>query len=196
MDAALDAIFSKLRSTLKRAGWSPREATIQARSSSVTVRLPAHTWVDVEDAVSSIDDAEGALRAGDAQRAWGYANVVVSIARRPLLPDHDAPWIEARRAALRSLLLRGLQCLATASDKVQQPTLAIQYAAEILAIEPFRETAYQQLMRLHAAIGDRAEALQVFERCRRLLRDELGTSPSPQTEAVFLKILQDATPVS
>jgi DNA-binding SARP family transcriptional activator len=32
--------------------------------------------------------------------------------------------------------------------------------------------------------------LRVFARCRKLLRDELGASPSPQTEALFLKILR------
>jgi DNA-binding SARP family transcriptional activator len=46
-------------------------------------------------------------------------------------------------------------------------------------------------MRLHAASGNRAEALRVFARCRELLRDELGASPSPRTEAVFLEILRD-----
>jgi hypothetical protein len=30
----------------------------------------------------------------------------------------------------------------------------------------------------------------VFHRCRELLRDELGASPAPQTEAVFLAILR------
>jgi DNA-binding SARP family transcriptional activator len=45
-------------------------------------------------------------------------------------------------------------------------------------------------MRLHAAMGNRAEALRIFDRCRTLLREELGTSPSPQTEAVFMEILR------
>jgi SARP family transcriptional regulator, regulator of embCAB operon len=45
-------------------------------------------------------------------------------------------------------------------------------------------------MKMHAAAGDRAEALRVFAKCRALLRDELGISSSPQTEAVYLKILR------
>jgi len=57
-------------------------------------------------------------------------------------------------------------------------------------LEPFRETAYQLLMKRHAAAGDRAEALRVYARCREVLRDELGVDPSPQTEAVFLEILR------
>jgi DNA-binding SARP family transcriptional activator len=30
----------------------------------------------------------------------------------------------------------------------------------------------------------------VFGRCRELLREELGVSPSPETEALFLEILR------
>jgi DNA-binding SARP family transcriptional activator len=67
--------------------------------------------------------------------------------------------------------------------------LALQYANDMVALEPFRETGYQQLMRLHAQIGNRGEALRVFGRLRELLRDELGTNPSPQSEAIFLEIL-------
>ena len=42
---------------------------------------------------------------------------------------------------------------------------------------------YRRLMEAHVAAGNRAEALQVYERCRRLLADELGTYPSPETES-------------
>ena len=59
---------------------------------------------------------------------------------------------------------------------------------EILAIEPYRETAYQELMRLHAAMGNRAEALRIFARCCDLLKAELGTAPSPQTLAALRAI--------
>jgi SARP family transcriptional regulator, regulator of embCAB operon len=66
----------------------------------------------------------------------------------------------------------------------------VKHAKEAVAIEPFRETSYQLLMRAHAAVGNRAEALRVYERCRSLLSEELGVSPSPQTEAVYLEILR------
>ena len=190
VDGALSAILSKLRAVLKRVGWSAPEASIDVGSGSIGIRLPPQTWVDIEDAVSAIDEAEGALRAGDWARAWGFANVVISITRRPFIQDHEASWIQAHRTTLRTLLTRGLECLAVVSQLTGEPSLAIQYTTEVLKLEPFREIAYQQLMRLHAAMGNNAEALRVFEQCRRLLREELGASPSPQTEAVFLKILR------
>lgn len=190
VDASLNAILSKLRAAMRRIGCTSADATIEVLGSLVGLRLPAETWVDVEAAVNALDEAEGLLRIGDGAGAWGCANVAVAITRRPFLPDLEAPWIESRRAHYRALLARALHCLAAASEMSGQASLAIQYATEILEIEPFRETAWQQLMRLHAGMGNRAEALRAFARCRELLREELGASPSPQTEAVFLDILR------
>ena len=45
-------------------------------------------------------------------------------------------------------------------------------------------------MEAHVAAGNRAEALRVYERCRRLLADELGTYPSPETESIFRELLE------
>lgn len=68
--------------------------------------------------------------------------------------------------------------------------LAIEYIASVIELEPFRESAYCDLMRLHQSMGNRAEALRVYERCRPLMREELGADPSPQTTSVFLAILR------
>lgn len=190
IEVALSALLSKLRTALKHAGWSSREAGIDVRLGSVELRLPAQTWIDLEAAVSAIDEAEGALRRGHRADAWSLTNVAVSIARRPFLGDEDAPWIEAQRGRMRALWARGLHCLSTVSAANGEPALAIQYAKELIALEPFRETAYQHLMRLHAQMGNGAEALRVFGTCRELLREELGASPSPETEALFLEILR------
>ena len=190
VEGALNALLSKLRNTFKKAGLEPPDTSIETRSGSINLRLPADAWIDLEAAANAVDETEGALRRGDTGTAWGMANIVVTVGRRPFLTDLEAPWIETRRAAQRSLLVRALTCLAEISRVNGESSLALQYMSEVLELEPFRETAYQELMRLHAGSGNRAEALRVFGRCRELLRDELGASPSPQTEAVFLEILR------
>jgi len=190
VEIAMSAILSKIRAAFKKAGLPGNAAGIDVRQGSIELRLPPDAWIDVEAITNSVDEAEGALRAGDRRRAWSLCNVVVSIARRPLLPDEEAPWIESRRRKLRTLLVRGLQCLSAISAAQGEESLALQYANEIVEIDPFRETAYQHLMRLHAHMGNRAEALRVFGCCRELLKEELGASPSPETEALFLEILR------
>jgi streptogramin lyase len=47
-------------------------------------------------------------------------------------------------------------------------------------------------MEAHAAAGNPAESLRVYERCRRFLGEELGAYPSAGTEAVYLEILRTA----
>jgi branched-chain amino acid transport system substrate-binding protein len=45
-------------------------------------------------------------------------------------------------------------------------------------------------MEAQSAAGNDAEALRVYERCRRLLAEELGTYPSPETEAIYRELLE------
>jgi SARP family transcriptional regulator, regulator of embCAB operon len=188
LDVTFSAVLSKLRALLRRGGLV--SVAIELQHGAVEMRLPPAAWIDLEAAANALDEAEGALRSGDAARAWSFANVVVTIARRGFLPDEEAPWIEARRTRLRLSLARALQCLSAVSAERGEQALAIEYADEVIALEPFREAAYRDLMRLHARMGNRAEAVRVFGRCRELLREELGASPSPETEVLFLKILR------
>jgi DNA-binding SARP family transcriptional activator len=188
-DSGLDAILSKLRSMMKAAGLG-NDAGISVSSGTIALQLPPECWIDLEAGANALDEAEGAVRRHDTAAAWSLANIAVIVSRRPFLADVEAPWIEAQRNTLRTMQMRALQCLVTVSAGNGEPLLAIQHAAEMVELEPFRETAYQLLMKMHAAAGDRAEALRVFAKCRELLRDELGVSPSPQTEAVYLEILR------
>ena len=187
IETALSAILSKLRAALKKAAPA---AAVEVRSGMIELRLPSDVWIDLEHATNAIDQAEGALRGGDSRGAWSHAVALVTIARRPFLPGEEASWIEARRTRLRSLLVRGLHILSQITASNGEHALAVQYATEIVELEPFQETGYRLLMRMHAHMGNRGEALRVFAKCRELFRDELGAEPSQETERVFLEILR------
>jgi DNA-binding SARP family transcriptional activator len=187
IETALSAIFSKLRGALKKAAPT---SIIDVRSGTIQMRLPSDVWIDLEHAANAIDEAEGALRSSDARGAWSHAVALVAIARRPFLPGEEAAWIEARRVRLRSLLVRGLHILSKITASNGEHALAVQYATEIIELEPFQETGYRHLMQMHSQMGNRGEALRVFGKCRELFRDELGADPSQETERVFLEILR------
>jgi DNA-binding SARP family transcriptional activator len=187
IETALSAILSKLRGALKKAAPT---AIIDVRSGTIQMRLPLGVWIDLEHAANAIDEAEGALRSNDTRSAWSHAVALVIIARRPFLPGEDAAWIEARRARLRSLLVRGLYILSKITAINGEHALAVQYATEVIELEPFHETGYRHLMQMHSQMGNRGEALRVFGRCRELFRDELGADPSQETERLFLEILR------
>ena len=65
-------------------------------------------------------------------------------------------------------------------------------ARQLVELAPFRESGHALLIRAHAARGNHAEALQCFERVRVLLREELGSTPSPELRALHEQVLAAA----
>jgi DNA-binding SARP family transcriptional activator len=144
----------------------------------------------VEAASEAIDRAEGALRGNEPGEARGWAHVAYQISRRPFLMGEEGPWATVKRSDLRDVLVRAHEWLSELSIWHTEPEYAVRHATQAVNLEPFRETSYQLLMRAYAAVGNRAEALRAYERFRKLLSEELGVSPSVQTEAVYLDILR------
>ena len=187
-EGALSSIISKLRTLLKRLGPAAPEITIA--SGSHQLRAPSAPWIDVEVAESSIDEAEGLLRNDRARRAWGPANVAAAIASRPFLPREEFEWVEKRRRVLQDVHLRSLECLSEIAFKNGEFPLAARIAAEAVEREPFREAGYRRLIRVHQAMGNRAEAVLAYDLCRRRLAEELGVGPSSETHALYLALIE------
>jgi DNA-binding SARP family transcriptional activator len=186
-EIALSALVSKLRALLIEAG-ARRDAIVVA-DGCYHVELPAATWIDTEAAHASVHEAEAALRSRAHAAAYGPAVVAGAILRRPFLPGIEGDWVERRRAALRALLVRVLDVLIEVHAANREPALAVRVAEQAVSLEPFRESGYRRLMRLHDGAGNRAEALRVYRRCRRLLAEELGAAPSPETEAALARVV-------
>jgi non-specific serine/threonine protein kinase len=68
---------------------------------------------------------------------------------------------------------------------------AITYARQLLDIEPWREEAHRELMRLLALSGQRSAALMQYEMCRRVLDEELAVEPAPATVTLYEQIRQN-----
>src|SRR5579859_3468517 len=63
-----------------------------------------------------------------------------------------------------------------------------------LVLSPFHEDAYQRLMRLHFAAGDRAAALRAYDNCRAKLSTDMQTEPTPETIALASRMRAVAPP--
>jgi branched-chain amino acid transport system substrate-binding protein len=186
--------MTKLRALLEECGIDGSQALTSAFG-CYKLSLPAGAWIDVDAAAEALERAEAELAVGDLREATLQASTSAALARRVFLPGEDGPWVEEKRRELRDLLVRSLECLRDASLASGDPTEAVRHAEEVTQLEPFRESGYRRLMECHVAAGNPAEALRVYEQCRRFLADELGAYPSAETEAAYLEILraEDAT---
>jgi SARP family transcriptional regulator, regulator of embCAB operon len=188
-------LASKLRGLLAEAGVDGGKALTSAFG-SYRLNLPDGTWVDTIAAADALRDAEAALAADNLDQAKAIAMEAASLARPSFLPGEDGTWVDGKRRELADILRRALSCLAEASLRSGDAAEAANWAEETIALEPYRETGYRQLMAAHAAAGNRAEALRVYERCRQLLATELGAYPSPETESNYRELLEEPSPES
>jgi SARP family transcriptional regulator, regulator of embCAB operon len=182
----LSAVVSKVRAALDSVDLG---SLLHGALGCYELQLPPNSRVDVEDAVRFVEDAESAWRVGNRDVALPSAATAATLARRPFLPAERGLWIERQRDDLRATLLRALDLLAQGLTGGPYEHDAVRYTKEALALDPYRETSYVQLMRLHMGRGNRAEALRAYEQCRAVLADDLGVSPSSQTEAVYREVL-------
>lgn len=188
-EKALSVLVSKLRALFTDAGVGGG-AALTAAFGCYRLELPEGTWVDVLAAISAAQEAESLLATGRAEEATGRAALAESIARLPFLPGDDGPWVEAKRRELAEVRARALTVLAEAGIRAGTPSEAVRWAEQAVEAEQFRESGYRLLMSAHVAAGNRAEALRVYERCRRLLAAELGAYPSPETESIYRELLE------
>ena len=186
---ALSALGSRLAALLTSGAMKDMGVSLSRGLGHYQVVLSTEAWVDIEAGVSAIDRAEAALRAGEPGGILGPATVAAAIARRSFLSGVNGFWVEAQRGKLERQLLRALDCMSDMGLASGDPGLSIETALEATTIDPFREWSHQLLMRAYAASGNRPKALEAYHGLRELLSRELGTEPSSETEALYLKTL-------
>jgi SARP family transcriptional regulator, regulator of embCAB operon len=185
-DAALSTVMSRLRRAIG--------AEALVGRGEVRLVLPADAWVDVEAAEEAIHRAEAAIAQGRWAPAWAPSLVALFVARRGLLRGEDARWIEPHRRRLDDIHCSALECYTAAALGLGGSELHVgeRTARELIARVPYRESGHRLLMEVLAARGNIAEALRAYEGLRFLLREELGATPSPQIQAVHLRLLKAA----
>jgi SARP family transcriptional regulator, regulator of embCAB operon len=183
-ESALNALLAKLRRVLG--------TETVAGKHDIQLHLAADAWVDVEAAADALHRAESATASRDWARAWGPARVALHIADRRFMSGYEAPWITQARHKLEDTLIRANECVAACSLALGGAEIATaeRAARRLVQLAPYRESGYRMLMQSLAATDNAGEALMVYEQLRKVLREELGASPSAAAQALHLEILQ------
>jgi DNA-binding SARP family transcriptional activator len=67
---------------------------------------------------------------------------------------------------------------------------AVVYYQRSLEADPLAEGIYRHLMICYQKLGRRAEALEVYTRCRKTFRAALSVEPSAETKAIYDGLLR------
>jgi predicted ATPase/DNA-binding SARP family transcriptional activator/DNA-binding CsgD family transcriptional regulator len=164
-------------SALTRSSAAPASSGyLLLRDDQLTLCPDSPLWVDVEAF------EEAAITARHTSREPGAYQAAIDLYAGELLPeDRYEVWVEERRAHLRELYLSLLMELASLLEERGEVEEAIEALGRVVSQEPTHEGAYVGLMRLHALLGKRREALSQYERLSGALIKKFGTEPEAAT---------------
>jgi DNA-binding SARP family transcriptional activator len=161
---------------------------LHIKRSSLAFNQTTSYWLDVEafsQQLTGKPTAEQLRRAVALYRGEFLEGFFINNA-----PDFD-DWLVGQRERLREMALQALAQLVNVSLTQKGYQEGIAYAKQLLRLDPWREEAHRDLMRLLALSDQRSAALEQFEKCRDILAVEFGVEPGLETVRLAEQIKQD-----
>ena len=104
-------------------------------------------------------------------------------------------WALFKRERLQLQALTALARLVDACQAQGKYAEAQEYARRQVELDPWREEAHRQLMIALWLSNERSAALAQYERCRRLIEQELGVEPAQETTTLYERMRAGDGPV-
>ncbi|MDF1615501.1 BTAD domain-containing putative transcriptional regulator [Desulfurivibrio dismutans] len=166
-----------------------------------------HGQVEINPDGCRVDVVELEMRLREAEKAWEEADRVatrkkasaaapaarlselaVSRFQGDFLPTHEESWAAICRDRIRARVLVLLARLGAYHHEAGCLEAALAAYRRGLEIDELNEEFHRRSMVCHSRLGQKAEAVAAYRRCRRALAGGLGISPSDQTEALYTQI--------
>lgn len=94
-------------------------------------------------------------------------------------------WLSVERERIRSKSIDLLKSLSNEEEAAGRLDRSASRLAALFRLSPTDEEAHRQLMRLHLARSRTDDAIRQFEKCRTILREQLGVSPERATFEIW-----------
>ena len=171
-------------------------ATVGA-SEQIERRGAGYSLIAEDDAIDArrfqqlAASGRAAMAQGDADAALKDLDQALELWRGSVLADlDDPPFAAVERARLDELRVAAQE---DRIDALLALGRAVEAAADtdaLVAVHPFRERLWAQLMLAHYRAGRQADALATYRRARSVLVDELGIEPGPPLQRLEQQVLQ------
>ena len=145
-------------------------------------------WVDVWEFEKVVARIEEAISQSPETSDAGYASLVSELLRvysgHFLEYETQEAWAVACRDRLRAKFGRAVMILAACLEQHGKWDQAAALYSRALELDNLTESFYRRLMLCYRELGETAEALRVYRRCRDLLSVVFSLKPSAETEAI------------
>jgi DNA-binding SARP family transcriptional activator len=109
--------------------------------------------------------------------------------RGPFLQGHYEAWVASRREEYQRLYLELLRELGDLYVRLERNEEAMDAYRTVLVEDPLQERIHLAVMRLYAAQGRRDLVRRQYDNLCRLLLEELGVAPMPQTTRDYHRLM-------
>jgi two-component SAPR family response regulator len=109
----------------------------------------------------------------------------VEVYKGEYLSEIEGIWAIAPRRSYHQMYLESLLQLGRIQFEEKEYQKALNYCNQALSDDACQEEAHRLIMRIHAAVGNRAEITRQYERCCLALQEEINALPSLQTTDLY-----------
>jgi DNA-binding SARP family transcriptional activator/Tfp pilus assembly protein PilF len=178
-DQARKSLRQSLRELTQAMGPLSRELISATRE---TIRLDTSLcWIDAVALLAPQSTVPNSLRSELAQLCSGELLEELEGAS----PSFDQ-WLLGERTRFTEQLTTLLEAeLVQLTEGAHDPNKVAGAARRLIAFDPTHEGASRALMRALSDLGERAQALRAYERCREALKKTLDIQPSRETQALY-----------
>lgn len=106
-----------------------------------------------------------------------------------LLPGFYEPWVVLERQRLEAVFEHKMELLLERLIAAQRWTATIGAAERWIALGAAPEPAFRALMTAHAHLGHTSHVQAAYDRCRDSLSEALDLEPSPETDALYRRLV-------
>lgn len=145
--------------------------------------------IDLEEFEQLLNEGENARRERRFEECIQAYESALPLYRGEFMQGSYEPWVEEQRTYYREQYLRLLEALAGVAQTAEDWPKAMQLAQRIIHEDQFREDIHCMVMRAHAALGNRGAVKDHYEGLKRLLENELGVEPNPETRKLYLQLV-------
>lgn len=146
--------------------------------------------IDTEEFVNFIVAAETAKRDKEPKVLRDSLESAYALYRGDFMDGLYDDWAEEQRHFYREQFSRVLNALAKLSVEEKRWTDALNYANQILLIDPYREDLHRLVMKVLAAQSKPAAVKKHFETMQEVLKQELGIEPAAETRRLFKELVK------
>jgi DNA-binding SARP family transcriptional activator len=147
---------------------------------------------DAERFEDLTERGRAALDGGDPRRAADLLTAALALWNGPPFSDvAQGPFLQAYAMRLEERHLHALELRIGAGLCLGRHRELVGELKELACVHPLHEWFHGSLIIALQSCGRRAEALQVYQRLQKVLREELGLDPSPGLQQIRQHVLTD-----